>query len=174
MATVFEWARRYVEAGLSVIPVRSDGSKAPVFPDWRQYTDRLPTGEELAAWFDNDRGFGLGVVPGPASGNLAVMDFEVRDGVSAFDVWKAGLSAEQTKVVAQCPLIGTPSGGRHLWVRGTNPRKGSILARTETGLIFIEIRGTGQQVLVPGCPLTCHKSGNPYTFEHNGWLPKWN
>lgn len=174
MATVLDWARRYVSAGLSVIPVRADGSKAPVFVDWRQFTDRIATADELTGWFGGEHDFGLGVVPGPASGNLAVLDFEVRDGVSAFDVWRAMLSPDQARHVGHCPLVATPSGGRHLWVRCPTPHKGTILARTEAGLIFIEVRGTGQQVLAPGCPAKCHRSGKPYLFESHGWLPSWN
>ena len=76
MATVLEWARRYVGSGLSVIPVRADGSKAPALPEWRQFTDRRATDAELVEWFGGEKDYGIGVVPGPASGNLAVLDFE--------------------------------------------------------------------------------------------------
>lgn len=174
MVTVLEWARRYVAAGLSVIPVRADGSKAPAFQDWRQYTDRRPTDDELVKWFDAGREFGIGVVPGPASGNLAVLDFEVRDGVNAYDVWRAEITPKQAELLARCPVIVTPSGGRHVWVRGSVPHKGTVLARNAAGMVLIEVRGTGQQVLAPGCPPACHKSGKPYAFEAHGWLPTWN
>lgn len=174
MATVFDWARRYVSAGLSVIPVRTDGSKAPVFADWRQFSERLPTADELTNWFGGDREFGLGIVPGPASGNLAVFDFEFRNGVSAFDRWRQTLTPKQAELLAACPVIVTPSGGRHVWVRSVTPHRGGVLARDESGMILIEIRGVGQQVLAPGCPAKCHKSGKEYTFAHTGWLPQWN
>ncbi len=174
MASVLEWARRYVAAGLSVIPVRTDGSKAPALPDWRQYTDRLPTDEELTEWFGGDRDYGLGIVPGPASGNLAVLDFECRNGVSAFDAWKQTIGEQQRTLLNSCPVVATPSGGRHVWVRGKVPHKGGVLARDESGLILIEIRGVGHQVLAPGCPAKCHKSGREYQFEQMGWLPTWN
>lgn len=172
--TVLDWARRYVAAGLSVIPVRADGSKAPAFADWRQYTDRLPTEDELAGWFGGKTEYGLGIVPGPASGNLAVIDFEVRDGVSAFDLWHVTLTDHQRQRLAGCPVVATPSGGRHVYVRGTSPHRGTVLARDAAGLVMIEVRGTGQQVLAPGCPLGCHKSGRPYEFVQPGWLPSWN
>jgi hypothetical protein len=173
MASTLEWARRYVTAGLSVIPVRADGSKAPVFADWRQYTDRLATDDELAKWFDGTD-YGLGVVPGPASGNLAVFDFENRNGVSAFDLWVGGLTGAEKAALVSCPIVVTPSGGRHVWVRSAVPHRGKVLARDDAGLILIEIRGVGHQVLAPGCPAKCHKSGKEYTFAQRGWLPQWN
>lgn len=173
MANVLEWARRYVSAGLSVIPVRVDGSKAPALPDWRQYTDRLPTDDELAGWFGGEREYGLGVVPGPASGNLVVLDFECRNGVSAFDVWRGTLTDRQVAALAVCPVVATPSGGRHVWVRTPSPHRGGVLARDETGLIMVEVRGVGHQVLAPGCPARCHKSGKEYQFHQLGWLPEW-
>ncbi len=174
MVSVIEWARWYVASGLSVIPVRADGSKAPAFQDWRQYTDRLPTADELSRWFDAGKEFGIGVVPGPASGNLAVLDFEVRGGVNAYDLWRANLTPQQVALLARCPVVVTPSGGRHVWVRGAAPHKGTVLARNPAGLVLIEVRGTGQQVLAPGCPAKCHKSNKPYEFEARGWLPTWN
>ena len=174
MATVLEWARRYVGAGLSVIPVRADGSKAPALPEWRQFTDRLATDAELVEWFGGEREYGIGVVPGPASGNLSVLDFECRDGVSAFDLWRKELTAKQAEDLSSCPVVVTPSGGRHVWVRAAQPHKGGVLARNEAGLIMVEIRGVGHQVLAPGCPAKCHKSGKEYTFEQTGWLPTWN
>ena len=174
MASVFEWASRYVREGLSVIPVRADGSKAPAFQDWRQFTDRIASADELSKWFECGKEYGIGVVPGPASGNLAVLDFEVRNGIAAFDRWKAGLSDKQMSLLAACPVIVTPSGGRHVWVRGHIPHKGGVLAKDAAGMVLIEVRGTGQQVLAPGCPPKCHRSGNPYTFESYGWLPTWN
>src|SRR5262245_3773417 len=44
-------ARHYVATGLSVIPVRLDGSKTPAFAGWREYADRQPTDSELRRWF---------------------------------------------------------------------------------------------------------------------------
>lgn len=168
--TVLEWAEWYVAAGLSVIPVRADGSKAPAHADWRQYTDRLPTPDELANWFAGGD-YGIGVVPGAASGNLSVFDFECRNGVSAYDLWLGVLPASEREALQACPIVATPSGGRHVWVRSAVPHKGRVLARDTAGLIMVEIRGVGHQVLAPGCPDRCHRSGKPYQFVSRGWLP---
>jgi hypothetical protein len=39
----------YVAAGLSIIPVRPDGSKTPAIRSWKPYQSRQPNGVELAA-----------------------------------------------------------------------------------------------------------------------------
>ena len=76
--TVLDWARRYVRNGLSVIPVRADGSKAPALAkgEVEQYRERFPTDAELQEWFAPHRAVGVAVVCGKQSGNLAVLDIE--------------------------------------------------------------------------------------------------
>jgi hypothetical protein len=48
-------ARRLVEAGLSVIPVMTDGTKRPSVA-WKPYQSRRPTAEELMMWFTGTEG----------------------------------------------------------------------------------------------------------------------
>jgi putative DNA primase/helicase len=167
--TVLDWARRYLRLGLSVIPVRADGSKAPAISGWREFTDRRPTEGEVVGWFPDDR-HGIGVVPGPASGNLVVLDFECKGGVPAFSEWLQQLNPKFAAHLATCPVVRTPSGGRHVWVRLTGPAPGCRLARYAKGATKVEVRGAGHQVLAPGCPAKCHKSGDPYVFEAEGWV----
>jgi hypothetical protein len=168
--TVLDYARKYVAAGLSVIPVRADGSKAPKVAGWREFSNRLPTDAELVAWFGGPDPVGIGVVPGPASGNLVVLDFECKGGMPAYAEWRASLSPELAEALAECPVVRTPSGGRHVWVRLAAPCGGGRLARYSKGTTKIEVRGEGHQVLAPGCPPQCHKSGLTYEFENAGWL----
>ncbi|OWK34361.1 bifunctional DNA primase/polymerase [Fimbriiglobus ruber] len=163
-------ARRYVAAGLSVIPVKADGSKAPLYSGWREYTDRLPTDDELVEWFKDRNNVGIGVVPGPASGNLVVLDFENKGGASAFAEWLNGLAPELKAYLPICPVVRTPSGGRHIWVRLPASVCGGKLSRYAKGDTKVEIRGAGHQVLAPGCPPECHKSNEPYVFETEGWM----
>lgn len=167
-APVIDWARWYISHGLSVIPVRADGSKAPAVAGWRVYSDRLPADGEVAGWFPDGTRYGLGVVPGAASGNLVVLDFECRDGHPAYAEW-AGKRADGLDL-AGCPVVRTPSGGRHVWVRLPAPLAGGVLARYADGRVKVEIRGAGHQVLAPGCPAGCHRSGDRYRFESPGWL----
>src|SRR5436305_13110417 len=74
---VYRAARRYVAAGLSVIPVAADGSKSPDWrrlprhwddparrarPSWRVYQVRRPREAELRNWFEFGGEFGLAVL----------------------------------------------------------------------------------------------------------------
>src|SRR5262245_52437377 len=77
-------ARAYVAVGVSVFPVRTDGSKAPCFQGWREYAERRATDRELQRWFPRPGATGIGITGGAASGNLAVFDFETW---SAFTRW---------------------------------------------------------------------------------------
>jgi len=176
-ATPLSAARTYTAAVISVIPVKADGSKAPLLKDWRQYSERLPTDEELTQWFDRPNPPGIGIVPGPASGNLVVLDFEKRGGEAAYTEFM--LKVKDTPlfgIIYSSPVVRTPSGGRHVWVRLPEPTAGGVLARyrgtsPKTAKVKAEIRGAGHQCLAPGCPASCHKSGELYTFESKGWLP---
>ena len=168
MVAVMEHARRYVAAGLSVIPVRADGSKAPAVGRWEPYQDRRPMPEELDYWFPDGRAVGVGVVCGEASHNLAVLDFESKE---AWDGWLARLAPHLKPLLATCPVVRTPGGGRHVycsieegWVAG------GVLARHANKDVKIEVRGQGNYVVAPGSPAACHETGNLYDFEVEGWM----
>ncbi len=109
-------------------------------------------------------------MPGPASGNLVVLDFESKYDRPAFAEWFAGLDPDFAAILPAYPLVRTPSGGRHLWLRLADPEAGGKLARYANGITKVEVRGRGHQVLAPGCPAECHSSGLTYEFECMGWL----
>ncbi len=161
-------ARAYVRAGLSVIPVRADGSKAAAIK-WAEFQERVATDGELAEWFAPHKAVGVAVVCGKISGNLAVLDFESD---SAWHVWAeraAVLGLEG--VYAGFPLARTPKGGRHLYCRiAEGAVAGGKLAMRSKNETLIEVRGEGHYVLAPGSPAACHAANVPYTFERRGWL----
>lgn len=167
---LLETARAYVACGLSVIPVRADGSKAPKLAGWRAYSDAGASEDDLREWFSGSSSVGIGIVPGPASGRLVVLDFECKDGAPAYAEWVAKLSPALRAPLSLCPVVRTPSGGRHVWVRLPEQCAGGRYARYANGKTKVEVRGLGHQVLAPGCPASCHASGDRYTFENLGWL----
>ncbi|AMV25484.1 hypothetical protein VT84_13885 [Gemmata sp. SH-PL17] len=169
-------ARHYLAAGLSVIPVHADGSKAPKFGAWTRYGDNPPTQAELVEWFGRGAKGGIGIPGGPASGNLTVLDVETAE---AWDAWLALVPPEQTAYVLSCPLVRTPGGGAHLYVRLELPTRGVTLAERPNGTddrgrpkykTLIETRAHGEQVLAPGCPPECHPSGLSYRWERLAWV----
>jgi hypothetical protein len=52
-------ALAYLGAGLSLLPVVTDGSKAPALA-WKPYQARQPTPPELQSWCA--RGWGIGII----------------------------------------------------------------------------------------------------------------
>lgn len=169
--TVLEWARSYVAAGLSVMPIRTDGAanphawKAPALSTWTHLKDRRPSDDELREWFDG-KNAGVAIVGGGVSGGLVVMDFETEE---AYFDWlvRIGPMADQ---VADSPLAVTPGGGRHLYIRCPHPTKNQKLARNEHQELAIETRGAGGYAVAPGSPPECHPTGNIYTWERLGWI----
>ncbi len=169
MDSTHEWAQRYLAAGLSVIPVRLDGSKVPAFTGWREFSDRLPTPAELSTWFASrtPSRYGIGIPGGPASGNLLVFDFETR---AAFDRWCEALNADDKNFLTGVPVVATPKDGVHVYVRLEESVKGTKYARTAAGACLIETRGNGHQVIAPGSPLAVHPTGKPYRLIRAGWI----
>jgi hypothetical protein len=54
----------------------ADGSKRPGIGSWKEYQSKLPTTDELQAWFKDAKGVGL--ITGAISGNLEMMELEGR------------------------------------------------------------------------------------------------
>lgn len=109
------------DAGFSVIPVKTDGTKAPIV-GWAQYQRRRASREQVSAWFRGGHA-GIGLVCGTVSGDVELVEFEGRaldEGV--FDQWRetmlAGGHEELFRTVTEHGLVvRSPSGGLHLFIR---------------------------------------------------------
>jgi putative DNA primase/helicase len=156
-------ARRLRNAGLSIIPIRADGSKAAATA-WKAYQSRLPTDTEITDWFQHP-GYGLVVFAGAISGGLEIVDF---DAVNLFAPW-ADLVEELCSGLRQrLPVGQTPTDGRHVYYRCATIAGNQKLAQHPDALgrpeTDIETRGEGGYVLAPGSPLACHPLGKPYVL----------
>jgi hypothetical protein len=160
------YAERYVSAGLSVIPIKPDASKAPAL-DWTEFQRRRPTRLEISRWFTGGY-YGLAVIGGRVSGNLLVIDVETEP---AFYQWHDRLTPDLKVIVDKSPLVATPKGGRHVWLRLPFAAPHNLkLARSEENNTVIETRGEGGYVLAPGSPSKCHERNIRYSFIREGWL----
>jgi hypothetical protein len=119
-------AREYGEAGLSVIPVRADGSKAPDLRSWRTYITQRSTPDEHAAWFDPDRRggprTGIGVIFGEVSGNSEMIEIEPRALAEGYldkvtEIAEASGLGEMWKQVTNGWVRQSGGGGLHFHVR---------------------------------------------------------
>jgi hypothetical protein len=167
MHPVLDGALALWRAGLSVIPVKRDGSKAPAVV-WREYQTGRAGEATIRQWFASGE-FGIGVVCGAVSGNLLVFDFE---DLASFDRWAALVPAD---ILAALPVAETPGGGRHVYLRLSFPppagqKLACVRADDKSYPLALETRGEGNYVIAPGSPADCHESGRPYRWVRRGWL----
>src|SRR5690606_37042419 len=75
MNTIYEAAHELHQQGIRTIPVRADGSKAPALKAWQQHAT---TEQDIEDWFGGlqPRHTAIGIVTGPASGNIELTEIE--------------------------------------------------------------------------------------------------
>ena len=160
---------QYSHSGLSTIPIRADGSKAPACRQWKQYQSRIPTDGELQELFGG-RKLGTAIICGKVSGGLEVLDFDTP---GLFEPFVELVEESHAGLIARLPKIQTPRGGMHVYYRCSTIEGNQKLAEESgtqdatgrpTVLTLIETRGEGGYVLAPGCPPECHETGR--TYEH--------
>jgi hypothetical protein len=179
--TVAEAATAWRAAGVSVIPARADGTKAPM-GSWKAWTTALPEPAEVEHWFTG--GYpGVGLVCGAVSGGLEMLELEGR-AVEAGAVERlsehitaAGLAELwQRLVFGYCEA--TPSGGLHLLYRVTGepvPGNTKLARRPATAAeleldpkdrlkVLAETRGEGGFVVVAPSHGPVHPSGQPWVI----------
>ncbi len=136
MIAVFEF---YLALGFSLIPIRPM-SKQPAV-NWKEFTERMPTADELASWTR----FGVGLVMGRISGFVAV-DADTKE--NARKLFK--LLPPTTMVTL------TPNGG-HFFFRTTEMIRSAV--KTLVKGIACDIRAEGSYVVAAP---SIHPSGKPY------------
>lgn len=176
-------AHAWLGAGFAVVPVKTDGSKRPALPSWKEYQSAPPTAREVDDWFaDTPVPPGIGLICGAVSGGLEMFELEgraVTEGAFALltdamqehdqmDVWRRLLTGYMER---------SPSGGIHLLyrVRPGAARPNTKLARrpatpeelaenpAEKVKVLIETRGEGGFVIIAPTGGHCHPSGQPWT-----------
>ncbi len=119
-------ALRFLNEGISVVPVADDGSKRPAL-SWQKYQAQLPTADEILGWFNNDVQ-GIGVITGAVSGNLEMLELEGRAVAQKMHLEIAeiasssGLSDLWNRLNSGYVEM-TPSGGLH-WLYRVNETVG--------------------------------------------------
>jgi hypothetical protein len=173
-------ALAYHDAGLSVLPVATDGSKAPDWPrlprvkgadgkyhpTWERFQRELPQREAVEAWFRGNRPPGIGVISGAVSGGLECLDFD-SEAETIYPAWCELVEAEAPGLIAQLSVARTPRGGYHVRFRfhdGEVPGNTKVAMDPAAKAVLIETRGEGGYAVAPGSPAECHKTGRPY--EH--------
>lgn len=177
-------AIQYQSAGICPIPIRADGSKAPLIK-WKQFESRLPTSEEVQTFFGSNE-LGVALVCGKVSGNLETLDFETED---IFNDWRELVNKVQPNLINKLVITQTPgkyptSSGRHVRYRVSdltvpgNLKLASHLVldscecqacrgcretkKEDKVVCLIETRGEGGYALAPGSVSTAHPFNRIY------------
>ena len=143
-------------AGLSVIPLRRDGSKAMDLPEGQadQYYYHRIAAEVVYSVFWKNRA--VGVVGGPVSGWLGIIDIDNR---AIYPKWYQRVP---TDLIERVPIVWTPRG-IHVYFRCRNVSDGCIkLALDRYRKTLIEMKERGGYVVAPGNPLDVHPLRLPY------------
>src|SRR5574343_209874 len=143
-----KYALDCLNAGISVIPCKK-GDKTPALA-WKKYQSELASVDDVERWFSDGNSHGLGIVCGKVSGNFIAIDIDMKNdkvGKLDFDFFTQ-LLAWKPELFDNAPLIKTPSGGWHLYLRCEEEvGKNEKLAVNLDGEVLIETRGEGGYVL---------------------------
>ena len=186
MTDLLTTALAYAEAGISAVPVATDGSKRPALRSWKEYQDRRATDTEIREWFagPNPRHGAVGLITGTISGNLEMAEIEGRaahqlQGIE--DLAKdSGLGYLWAKVCNGW-LERSPSGGYHWFYRtheppGKNTKLASRPATPEElasnpkekRKVLTETRGEGGFVVTAPSAGSTHETGQAWSLIAGG------
>jgi hypothetical protein len=173
MNEILQAALDFYDAGVSVIPAKEDGSKAPI-TSWKQYQVTMADREQIASWFSGSA-TGIGVITGAVSGNLEMLEMEgraVNSGLldEARELAHNSGLGELWEIISNGYVEFTPSGGLHWLYRiADEPVPGNTkLARrpgeNDTVEVLAETRGEGGFVVTAPSHGSTHPSGQPWVL----------
>lgn len=167
--TTLALARKAVDAGYSVIPIRADGTKAPALSEWRRYQQRRPDDREMEIWFSSGIN-GIAVVGGAVSGNLEIIDFDDAHAFEAFCAKAEELELDSLLAKVRSGFLERTPRGFHLLYRCPAGVDSAMkLARTPDGKCTIETRGEGSYAVKSGSPAATHETGELYQLVSGGY-----
>lgn len=160
-----ETALAAAAAGISVLPPREDGTKAPLAEggSWAQWQSQRADEAQIREWYANGR-TGVGFVTGAVSGKLELFEFDDMGVYGQFRVAanSAGLR-ELTQRLEDSYSELTPGGGMHWFYRCSEIGPNTKLARRRlddsTIKVLIETRGEGGFAVVAPSDGKVHSQG---------------
>lgn len=140
-----EIALKYLNRGLSVIPIRAN-SKKPLI-GWKEYQTQLPTEDEVREWWGKNPDANIAIITGEVSG-ICVLEIDDEDILEELEI----------------PLTVTAiSGGKRLPHYFFQYKKGiSTYSHRPNGKESFSIRSDGFYVVVPP---SVHQTGGIYEWE---------
>jgi hypothetical protein len=141
--TMLNAARKYLELGYSVIPIRPK-AKEPLIK-WSEYTQRYATEKEISQWFESDEN-NVGIVTGKLSG-LLVLDVDGKEGLESLQ--KISLSSN---------TIAATGKGKQLFYQ---PPTGMQISNSVRFLPGLDLRSEGGYVVAAP---SIHPNGKRYLW----------
>ena len=178
MSDLLTLSQELTQSGISVIPIRPDGSKGPDGkylprddegkPTWKPFQSQIADEATRRLWFANNRKKGVAAVCGKISGNLEDLDIDEARLFKPF----CKLVQEHDggpELLRRLVIIKTPRPGWALVYRCSAVEGNQKLAQRpgadgKPKAIF-ETRGEGGYFLLPGCPAVCHELRKPYVLR---------
>lgn len=111
-----EEAKKLIKRGISVFPLKPDGSKVPKIR-WKDFQNRFMTEFEIEQHCKNCGG--LGAVCGSFS-KLVCFDFDLDKQLETDDYWTEFCKQIPKELLKKFRVNRTRSGGKHVWFRVTN------------------------------------------------------
>lgn len=106
-------ARKLKELGISVVPLRTDGSKLPKIR-WGHLQQEVMSDKEIEYQFKKCGG--IAAITGKVS-RLYVLDFDLKYQFQTQDYWKAFMERVPKEVRKKLLINATKNNGRHAWMR---------------------------------------------------------
>ncbi len=156
------------ENGMSIVPVKEDGTKAPDV-NWLPYQNKRPSLKMLKTWFEDKERHGLYLICGAVSGNLEMLEWETAADYSGFHVAceRAGIG-ELLNRVLDGYFEKAPGGGNHTLYRCDEIAGNTKLANSADNKTMIETRGEGGGVVIAPSHGSVHQSGKAYELISGG------
>jgi DNA-binding MarR family transcriptional regulator len=152
--SVKEYALKYNEAGLNVVPCKYK-SKNPALPQWKQFINRTQSAKCVSQLFEG-RERNVGIMGGVVSNNLTILDFD--DHKSYDDL--INKSSAFKNLTEKTWVVRTPKG-KHVYLRTNKPIK-------STKHQNIDIKSSGGYCLAP---TSMHPGGQLYMFSNQNIKP---
>lgn len=150
-----------LQKGYSVVPI--NGKKVPLVK-WKEYQGKRMESVEIVGHLKRPESEGLGIVCGPISKGLEVIDIDLKYDLTR-TLWedlRKVLEDNIPKVLGRLVIVETRSKGIHLYYRTDSPEGNQKLAyrepteeerkNGEKKLVLIETRGTGGYIVTPPTP----------------------
>jgi len=128
MFNLMQAAELYHQCGYSILPVDAQ-KKCLIY--WKRYQTRRMTVAEIRRWFQDPRCDGIAVIAGAISGNLELIDIDVKNDPTGQLIRTFGsqLRRQYPHILAKLVIAATRNAGYHFWYKCPQIGRSTVLAR---------------------------------------------